>query len=48
MKRRAKQAGRVTAFRLIRVGTICVGIMAALWQQRETTKASPANTDIVA
>jgi len=33
---------------MIIVGIICAGIMAALWRQSDTSKASPANTDIVA
>src|SRR5688500_326495 len=48
MKRKGQRTGRGTAIKMVIVGMICVGIMAALWQLGAATEASPANTDIVA
>lgn len=48
MTSKAKRERRLTGIRMIIVGIICAGIMAALWRQSDTSKASPANTDIVA
>ncbi|HUR97062.1 MAG TPA: M36 family metallopeptidase, partial [Pyrinomonadaceae bacterium] len=48
MNSKSKRTSRAAAIRFLIVGIICVGIVAALWRQTDTAKASPADNDIVA
>ena len=48
MKSKSKRTSRAAAIRFLIVGIICVGVLAAVWRQSDTAKASPSNNDIMA